>query len=75
MDNKQKGREECYIGEEADAADATLEQALEPPRDAGCQLLVDLLLFGRQRLAILRRRQRGGVVEVSLHNWCARVCK
>ena len=75
MDNKQKGREEGYIGEEADAADATLEQALEPPRDAGCQLLVELLLFGRQRLAILLRRQGSGVVEASLHNWCGRVCK
>ena len=75
MDNRGKGGWEGYIGEEADAADATLEQALEPPRDAGCQLLVELLLFGRQRLAILRRRQGGGVVEVALHNWCARVCK
>ena len=74
MDNKQKGRE-GYIGEEADAADATLEQALEPPRDAGCQLLVALLLLGRRRHANLRRRQGGGVVEASLHNWCGRVCK
>ena len=50
------------IGEEADAADATLEQALEPPRD----VVEDLDLALGQRLALFREWSGNG--EVVLHD-------
>ena len=58
-----------YIGEKADAADAKLEQALEPPRDG----MKDLDLPVGQRLALFR--EWSGVGEVCLHDWHVGVCK
>ena len=46
-----------YIREEADAADATLEQALEPPRD----VVEDLDLALGQWLASFRGKWSSGV--------------
>ena len=43
---------DSYISEEADAADAALEEALEPPRD----VLVHPNLARAQRLALFRER-------------------
>ena len=50
------------IGEEADAADAALEQPLEPPRD----VVEDLDLALGQRLALFREWSGNG--EVVLHD-------
>ena len=58
------------IGEEADAADAALEQPLEPPRD----VVEDLHLALGQRLALVHREWSGGVGQVLLHHWQA-LCK